>query len=101
MLPALRVLRPALLIGSQIVSANGLHAMCYMVARELGLIPKSDDDKEGWRTLYLETGCEEGFEMSDGSFANREDAAAIALANGQATEAYRPQELHACDFDQS
>lgn len=94
------IIAAAIKIGDKIVSGINLHAGLVMIAFHDGLMPKRSEanmTKEDSELLYLEWGYDEGFLSDTNEFLTRDEAAALALANGQATETYRPNELHVPD----
>ena len=93
----MRITAAAIKIKETIVSSCTIHACLWLEAFRRGLLPQRTEHEmtqDDWRTVWLVWGVQEGFLCDTGEFVDREQAAIIALANGQATETYRQQELH-------
>ena len=97
----LTVLCPALRLGDVVVASRGLHAGCWEIAEERGLIPPLPWTQEQVMRIYADH--TEGFQLSDGRFVGREEARDIALGNQQTDLDYLDHSgvLHAPDFQQS
>ena len=93
----------AILLNGSIHWGTTFHASLWFELFELGKMPKAHESqmtKEDWAMVWLKWGAQEGFVTTDDEFMDREQAAELALQNGQAYDGstYRPNELHVPDL---
>jgi hypothetical protein len=99
----MKITGAAIHINGKMVTGSVLHASLWADAFSLGLLPKRHETEmtqDDWRTVWLEWGTQEGFVLDSGEFVDREQAAEIALGNGQVARDYIsiPNELHVPDI---
>lgn len=93
----MKIIAAAIKVKGTIYSAGTIHACIWCDLFKDGIMPKRSESAMAhadWELVWFEWETEEGFLTDTGEFLNREQAAELALANGQADSCYRPNELH-------